>query len=142
LQRGDLLFSLYLLFLSLLPLSSAIINILYFSPIQSFSFYSSYNLFLQQFALAEKILPLVSCILGVISLLAFIWSKQSGRILSSIYLVLFVVSRFVVFLVSYQPQQTLLLITFLFPDTTFYHSAAYLVCTLVALPALIYVNRD
>ncbi len=141
-ERGDILLSLYLLSLSLLPLSSAVINLLYpFPPTQSL--YFPYQLFLQQLIFAEKVLPLSSCILGVASLLAFVWFEQGGRILPSLYLVLFVVSRFAAFLFSYQPQQALLLfVALLFPDTTIYHSASYLACTLVALPALIYVNRD
>ncbi|MBS7287883.1 MAG: hypothetical protein KIH01_03845 [Candidatus Freyarchaeota archaeon] len=142
-QRGDLLFSLYLLFLSLLPLSSTAINILYpYLPLQSI--YLSPNfLSIQQFTLSQKLLPLASGSLGLTSLSAFAWSRRVGRILPSAYLILFVVSRFASFLASYQPGQTpLLLIAFLFPDTTIYHSVAYMACALASLPALIYVNSD
>lgn len=141
-QRGDLLFSLYLLFLSLLPLSSTAISILYPSlPPQSIYLLNPF--FLQQFTLSERLLPLVSGSLGLASLSAFAWSKRVGRILPSVYLILFVASRFASFLASYQPGQApLLFIALLFPDTTIYHSAAYLACALASLPALMYVNRD
>ncbi|MEM1718885.1 MAG: hypothetical protein QXF49_05980, partial [Thermosphaera sp.] len=97
---------------------------------------------LQQLALARVLLPLLSGILGLVSLLAFTLFKRSAAFPSA-HIVLFVSSRFASFLASSQPGQVLLLlVAFLFPDTTFYHSVAYLACALVSLPVLVYLNES
>lgn len=141
-KRGILLVTLYLSLLSVLPLSSAFINFL--SPPFNTGQPGMYTnpLLLQQLALARVLLPLLSGTLGLVSLSAFTIFKRSA-VLPSAHIVLFVSSRFASFLASSQPGHVLLLlVALLFPDTTFYHSLAYLACALASLPVLVYLNES
>ncbi len=137
LKHGKILISLYLFLLSFLSISSIILFLSSFSSLQTYL-----PLYLSpQYSIFIPLIPLTSGILGMTSLTFYVCSES--RFAPSLYIVLFVVSRFTAFLASsYYPQQVILtIISFLFPDITIYHSLAYLVCMFVAPLALMYINE-